>query len=274
MAVYAGMLENIDTNIGRMMAHLESIGEADNTLVVFVSDNGADNNEQDTVFPEWYAANFDLSYERMGLEGNYMNYGPGWAGASGTPLTLFKGSASEGGMRVPCIVSGPGVQNGVVTNEFAYVSDFTPTFLEMAGVARPGSTYAGREVYPISGKSMGAFLSGRADQIHGPGDVVAYELAGSAAVFVDGYKLTKNNPPFGNKQWRLYRVAEDPTESNNLAEERPEILAKLIAAYEQYAAEVNLIEVPDDYNPVLQVQKNVARNQAEEATDKVPYTFE
>ena len=121
---------------------------------------------------------------------------------------------------------------------------------------------------------MRAFLAGQADQVHGSGDAVAYELAGSAAVFADGYKLTKNNPPFGNKQWRLYRVGEDPTETNNLAEERPEVLAKLIAAYEKYSADVNLIEVPDDYNPVLQVQKNVARNQAEEILDTVPVTLE
>jgi len=274
MAVYAGMMENVDDAIGRMMAHLESIGEADNTLVVCISDNGADNNEQDVTFPEWYAANFDLSYERMGLEGTYMNYGPGWAGASGAPLTLFKASASEGGMRVPAIIAGPGVQRGVVTNEFAYVSDLTPTFLELAGIAQPDGSYKGREVHPITGKSMRAFLAGQADRVHGPGDAVAYELAGSAAVFADGYKLIKNNPPFGNKQWRLYRVGEDPTETNNLAEERPEVLTKLIAAYEKYAADVKLIEVPEDYNPVLQVQKNVERNQTDEILDTVPVTLE
>ena len=274
MAVYAGMMENVDANFGRMMAHLESIGEADNTLVVFISDNGADNNEQDLMFPEWYAANFDLSYEQMGLKGTYMNYGPGWAGASGVPLTLFKGSASEGGMRVPAIIAGPGVQRGVVTNEFVYVSDLTPTFLELAGIPHPQGTYNGRDVQTITGKSILDFLGGRADQAHGPGDAVAYELAGSAAVFLDGYKLTKNNPPFGNKQWRLYRVGEDPTESNNLAEERPEVLTELIAAYEKYAKDVRLIEVPDDYNPVLQIQKNVERNQMDEILDTVPVTFE
>ena len=121
---------------------------------------------------------------------------------------------------------------------------------------------------------MLGFLTGEDQEVHGPGDAVAYELAGSAAVFLDGYKLTKNNPPFGNKEWRLYRPIEDPTEANNLAETEPELLAKMIAAYEKYAEEVNLIEVPEDYNPVLQVQKNVARNQVEEITDKVPATIE
>lgn len=274
MAVYAGMLENVDDNVGRLMAYLEEIGEADNTLFLFVSDNGADNNEQDKVFADWYAANFDLSYERMGLKGSYVNYGPGWAGASGTPLTLFKASASEGGMRVPFIVSGPGVQSGVQTDVFGYVSDITPTLLELAGVSTPSGSYAGRDVHPITGKSMLAFLRGATDRIHAPNDAVAYELAGSAAVFRGDYKLMRNNPPFGDKQWRLYRISDDPLELNDLAGTEPEIFAELIAAYERYSAEVNLIEVPDDYDVLAQVQKNVARNQAEEILDKVPVTLE
>ena len=99
---------------------------------------------------------------------------------------------------------------------------------------------------------------------------VAYELAGSAAVFRGDYKLMRNNPPFGDKQWRLYRIGDDPLEMNDLSGAEPEIAAELAAAYGRYAKKVNLIEVPDDYNPVIQVQKNVARNQGEEATDKVP----
>ena len=271
MAVYAGMLENVDGNIGRLMAYLEEIGEADNTVIVFMSDNGADNNEQDKVFPEWYAANFDLSYEKMGLKGSYVNYGPGWAGASSTPFTLFKGAASEGGMRVPLIITGPAkIQSGEITDAFAFVTDITPTLLDLAGVTAPTGSFAGKEVHPINGKSMLSFLRGEKDGVHGADDVVAYEMAGSAAVFRDGNKLLRNNPPFGDKQWRLYRPVEDPVEANDLAQAEPELLAELLAAYDRFSEEVNLIEVPDDYNPVKQIQKNVARNQGKEVTDKVP----
>jgi arylsulfatase len=271
MEVYAGMLENVDANMGRLMAYLEEIGEADNTVIVFMSDNGADNNEQDKIFPEWYAANFDLSYERMGLEGSYVNYGPGWAGASGAPLTLFKGAASEGGLRVPLIISGPaGIQGGVKTDAFAFVTDITPTLLELAGVSAPTGSYGGKDVHSINGKSMLSFLRGEKDGVHGPDDVVAYEMAGSAAVFRDGYKLLRNNPPFGDRQWRLYRSVEDPVEANDLAPARPELFAEMVAAYDRFAEEVKLIEVPDDYNPLMQIQKNVARNQGKEMTDKVP----
>ena len=271
MAVYAGMLENVDANLGRLMSYLEEIGEADNTMILFTSDNGADNNEQDKIFAEWYAANFDLSYERMGLPGSYVNYGPGWAGVSGTPLTLFKGSASEGGMRVPMIVHYPaGIQSGVTIDAFAYVSDITPTLLELAGVAAPSGSYDGRDVYPINGKSMLSFLQGDAQAVHADDDPVAYELAGSAAVFRGDYKLMRNNPPFGDKQWRLFRPDRDPVEVQDLAEVEPELFAEMVAAYDRYAEEFNLIEVPADYNPITQIQKNVARNQGEEVTDTVP----
>jgi arylsulfatase A-like enzyme len=271
MAVYAGMLEAVDTNVGRLLTYLEEIGEADNTVTIVVSDNGADNNEQDKIFPEWYAKNFDMSYEAMGLPGGYVNYGPGWAGASSTPLHLFKGSASEGGMRVPFIVHYPAkIQKGKLTDSFAYVSDVTPTLLELAGVPAHGGSYDGRKVQKITGKSMVRFLRGDADGVHDPGDTIAYELAGSAAVFRGNYKMMRNNPPFGDKKWRLYRYKEDPLELDDRAEAEPKRFAEMQAAYDAYAEEVNLIEVPDDYNPVTQIQKNVDRNQGKEQTKKVP----
>jgi arylsulfatase A-like enzyme len=271
MSVYAGMLDNVDVNVGRLVAYLKKIGEADNTVIVVMSDNGADNNEQDKNFPEWYAANFDLSYERMGEKGSYVNYGPGWAGASGTPLTLFKGAGSEGGLRVPIIISGAaGVRSGVKTDAFGFVTDITPTLLEMAGVSAPTSPYGGKDIHPINGKSALGLLRGDKDHIHGPNDVVAYEMAGSAAVFRGDYKLTRNNPPFGDKQWRLYRPVEDPVEAKDLGASNPTLLAELKAEYARFSKEFKLIEVPDDYNPIKQLQKNAARNQGKEATDKVP----
>jgi arylsulfatase A-like enzyme len=117
---------------------------------------------------------------------------------------------------------------------------------------------------------MLSYLRGEQAYIHGPGKVVVYEMAGSAAIFRDGYKLTRNNPPFGNRQWRLYRPVEDPAEVNELSQAEPEMVAELIAGYDQFADDVNLIEVPDDYNPLVQLQKNVARNKAEEVLDTVP----
>ena len=174
-------------------------------------------------------------------------------------------------MRVPLIVHYPaGLQSGVTTDAFAYVTDITPTLLEVAGVPAPAGSYKGRKVYEITGKSMLSFLRGERDRVHGADDAVAYEVAGSAAVFRGDYKLMRNNPPFGDKQWRLYRYTSDVLELNDLAGSEPELFAEMRAAYATYADEVNLIEVPEDYHVLVQLQKNAARNQGEEKTDQVP----
>ncbi len=260
MAVYAAMLDNLDSNIGRLLAYLRKINELDNTVIVFMNDNGADNNDQVKLFPEWYAANFDLSYERMGLKGSYANYGAGWATASGAPLTLYKGSASEGGMRVPFFVYFPEkLQIGVTTNAFAYVTDIVPTLLELAGVAAPKGVHGDRKVHEIMGKSMVRLLSGDDKFVHGKDDYVAYELAGSVAVYRGAYKLTKNNPPFGDRRWRLYNIDLDPVEANDLSEQKPGLVKEMRADFDRYAEKVNLIPVPDDYHPLEQLKRNAAR---------------
>jgi len=271
MAVYAAMLDNLDNNMGRLVDYLRSIRQLDNTIIVFMSDNGADNNDQLQIFPEWYAANFDLSYERMGLKGSYVNYGAGWATASGAPLTLYKGSASEGGMRAPFFIYYPRkLQMGTTTKVFAYVTDVTPTLLELAGVAPPKAVYGDRKVHQIMGKSMVGLLTGSDASVHGKDDYVAYELAGSAAVFRGDFKLMKNNPPFGDRRWRLYNISLDPIEANDLSQQKPDLVKTMLADYDRYVEKVNLIPVPDDYHPLEQLQRNVARNQVKEAVERVP----
>ena len=99
---------------------------------------------------------------------------------------------------------------------------------------------------------------------------MGYELAGSAAVFRGDYKLMRNNPPFGDNQWRLYRPEQDPVEAKDLSKEQPKVHAEMVAAYKRYAEEFRLIEVPGDYNPITQLQKNAARNQGKEVEAKVP----
>jgi arylsulfatase A-like enzyme len=174
-------------------------------------------------------------------------------------------------MRVPLIVHYPaGIRSAVKTDAFAYVTDITPTLLEVAGVALPAGSHDGREVHEVTGKSMLGFLRGEEDRVHDPEDAVAYELAGSAAVFRADYKLMRNNPPFGDRQWRLYHYTRDILELDDLAVSEPAIFADMVAAYERYADEVHLIEVPDDYNVMAQLQRNVARNQGKEKTDEVP----
>lgn len=270
MQTYAGMLDNMDTNIGKILAYLDEAGELDNTLILFLSDNGADPNQLPLSpdYRDWYKEHYPLTYmedyqgdyTQMGQKGSYADYGPGWAAAANTPASYYKTFSTEGGLRVPFIARWPGkVGAGASSTSFAYVKDVVPTLLEAAGIDRPGESYGGKEIFAPSGQSMWGLLTGSSDKVHGPDDAVGYELAGSSAVFRGKYKLVQNLPPKGTGDWELYDIEADPSEVNDLAAEMPELAAELLAAYKAYEKENNVVPVPDGYNPLEQAVKNSQR---------------
>jgi arylsulfatase len=273
MQTYAGMLDNMDTNISKLLAHLEKLGVADNTIVVFMSDNGPDPNEipQSEAYREWFNTNYDKVYmedfngdfSSMGQKGVYADYGPGWAAASAVPGSYFKTFSTEGGLRVPLIVRFPGVvEPGTRVDSFAYVRDIMPTILEIAGVDMPGTEYDGREIYAPDGISMLPVLKEEAVSVRGDDNPVGYELAGSSAVFQGNYKLMQNLAPKGTGDWELYDIVADPSELTDLADQMPELVAELKAFYVSYSEEVNLVPVPDGYNPLEQTVINAKRGGA------------
>jgi arylsulfatase A-like enzyme len=270
MQTYAGMLDNMDTNISKLLAHLEKLGVADNTIVVFMSDNGPDPNEipQSEAYREWFNTNYDKVYmedfngdfSSMGQKGVYADYGPGWAAASATPGSYYKTFSSEGGLRVPLIVRFPGVVDpGTRVDSFAYVRDIMPTLLEIAGVDMPGPVYDGREIYVPDGISMLPVLKEEAESVRGDDNPVGYELAGSSAVFQGDFKLMQNLAPKGNGDWELYNIVADPSELTDLAAQMPKLVTELKAFYASYAEEVNLVPVPEGYNPLEQTVINAKR---------------
>ncbi len=270
MQTYAGMLDNMDTNIGKILAYLETIGEADNTLILFLSDNGADPNQFPITpeYREWYRKMYKYSvmedyegdYSKMGQKGSFADYGPGWAAASVTPTSYYKTFSTEGGIRVPFIARFPGkIQPAKSTNKFAFVKDVVPTVLEVAGVENPGTNYKGKEIHAPDGKSMWNVLTGKASQVHADDEPIGYELAGSAAVFRGKYKLVQNLPPKGTGEWELYDIESDPSEVHNLAEKEPEVVSELLEVYSAYAKANNVVPVPEGYNPFEQAIKNSKR---------------
>ena len=270
MQTYAGMVDNMDYNVGRIIDYLKESGQYENTLILFVSDNGADPNVLPTNpnFAPWYKTAYDQTYiedyrgdyANMGQKGSYSSYGPGWAAAANTPNSYYKTFSTEGGMRVPFIVSYPnGIKSNRMTAEFGFVIDIAPTLLDAAGVKNyTSSTYNQKEVYPISGRSMWHFLTQSKDFIHEESETIGYELAGSSAIFKGDFKLMKNPLPKGNGEWELYNIIEDPSELNDLADTMPELTNELIAAYKAYEEQNGVIPVPDDYNPVTQLAKNAS----------------
>ena len=259
MAVFAGMAEAMDTSVGKVLSYLKDTGQYDNTLILFMSDNGGESTVLREVASLFYRLRYDTDIDALGAPGSYSEYGPGWAYASNTPFYSYKGSPFSGGMRVPLIVSQPGrVAAGTRTNSFGYVTDITPTLLDIAGVTPPGERYRGRPVHPIMGESMRALLEGRQEQVHDASRTTVYELAGGIAVWRGNYKLvtSSTNAIPARIGPQLFDTANDPLERHNLAQQHPEIVSELYQAYRDYVERYRVIEVPPDYRAWEQVTRN------------------
>ncbi|MBL3556372.1 arylsulfatase [Marinobacter sp. JB05H06] len=232
MEVYAAMVDNMDHNIGRVMAHLEEKGELDNTVILFISDNGADGNSPE-VLPkneEWIASEYDNSYDNIGRPDSYIWYGAQWGQVSAAPYPMWKGFPSQGGLLVPAILSLPREAGGDINHEFFHVMDVMPTFLELAGIEQPQSPYNGRDIFEIQGVSMIPGLNGKAEENR----VVGWELYGRSAVRKGDWKIRLLENPYGPGTWQLFNLAEDPTETTDLAAKEPEKLEEMVAEWDRY----------------------------------------
>jgi arylsulfatase len=216
MEAYAGMVDNLDYHLGRVIDFLEDIGEHDDTVVIFLSDN-------------------------VGNPSSNSAYGIGWATASSGPLNLFKMAVAEGGIRAPLIISGPGVEGpGRVSGAFSYVWDVMPTILDLAGIQHPAKA-GDSALLPMKGRSMAGVLSGESDTVHEPGTLIGGEMFGGRWISDGTHEAVRVAPPYGNGTWKLYNLAEDPGEARNIAQENPDLLERLETAWDQYAADVGVV---------------------------------
>ncbi|OCT44713.1 Arylsulfatase [Cladophialophora carrionii] len=252
MEVFAAMVQNMDKNIGRVLSYLKSTGEYDDTLVIFMSDNGAEGllleaypvvNENIFDYIDRY---YDNSYENMGRKNSYIWYGPRWASAGMAPLRLYKSFSSEGGIRVPFILRYPPLTDsraGELDRSFATVMDIAPTLLALAGTQHPGATYKGRPVVPVRGKSWLPYLADPAQQrlIHGDDSVVGWELFDRQALRKGKWKAVMIPKPFGPGEWQLYDLEHDPGETADLRAAHPGKLQELLKHWDQYCKDVGVV---------------------------------
>ncbi len=251
MAIYAAMIDNLDQNIGRLIDYLKEIGEYDNTIILFLSDNGpegADRPERERWKTWLEEEDIDNSYENIGSGNSFVAVGEGWAQVSSTPFLWYKGRVTEGGLRVPAIVTYPGViEAGTRSDALASVVDIMPTLLQYAGVEHPGTRYDGREIYPMDGRSMRPVLDGESDEIYGENDPVAFELFGNgnSALIMGDWKIIRQSSPWGDGEWQLFNLGEDPRELNDLSEQYPERLTKMIALYEEYEQAKGVVQTTE-----------------------------
>jgi arylsulfatase len=243
MEIYAGMVDNMDYHFGRIVNFLKDIGEYENTIVIFLSDNGP-NPWYSEDYPgnqgsEWFAQ-FDNSIDNLGHPMSHYAYGMGWGSASAGPLDLFKMTVAEGGIRSPMLIAGPGVKGGRQTDAFAYIWDVMPTILEFAGIPHP-EKYQGRQVERMRGKSLKGVLSGSTKAVYDENDLVGGEMQNGKWMRQGDFKAVSVAPPYGTGNWQLYNLADDPGETHDLAKEQPETLKKLQMAWDRYAKDVGVV---------------------------------
>jgi arylsulfatase A-like enzyme len=249
MEVYAAMVDRIDQNVGRVVDWLKRTGQYDNTVIVFLSDNGAEGAIVEAmpiigpVFAARIRQHCDNSLANAGRPGSYIWYGPRWAQASTAPSRLVKAYTTEGGIRVPAFIRLPGdVRAGEVAEVFSTAMDITPTFLDLAGVQHPGTRYQGRDIVQPRGRSLRRWLAGEAERVHPEGTSTGWELFGRRAIRKDSWKAVYVPDLRGQSRWQLYNLDRDRGEVFDLAGSHPEVLSELLELWEQYRLETGVVE--------------------------------
>jgi arylsulfatase len=239
MAVYAAMIDSVDQNIGKLLESLKSQGHFENTLILFMTDNGAC-----AEGPALGRGNiFDA--EQRNLETNN-NYGAAWANASSTPFRLYKHYTHEGGSATPFIMHWP---NGIKSQsnwyrDSAQVIDVVPTLLEVCGVAYP-ETYQGNELHPLRGISLAPSFTAepliRTEPMYSEHENNAFMIDGSWKLVGKGV-ATPNGPDI--EKWELYNLDEDRTELKNLALTERQRLEEMADSWHAWSLEHHVYPKP------------------------------
>jgi arylsulfatase A-like enzyme len=241
MAVHAAMIDRIDQGIGDIVRALKSTGQMENTVIFFLSDNGASPEvpqqpgyDRSSQTRDGRNIRYRGSFE-PGSETTYTGIGPAWASASNTPFRYWKKESYEGGCHTPLIIHWPNglkVKPGSITQQADHVMDIMPTCLELAGASYP-TQYKGHKLTVMDGKSLVPILAGKKREEH---DKIFFEHMGGRAVRMGDWKLValKDEP------WRLYNLAEDRTETNDLVVEQPDRVQMMSAEWDKWAVKVGL----------------------------------
>ncbi len=249
MAVHAAMVDRMDQGIGRILKALEQTGEIDNTIIVFLSDNGASAESS-----EGYGPGFDrpgetrdgrpISYSRKkdimpGPQTTFFSIGQNWANVANTPFRLWKYQSFEGGIHTPMIVSWPkGIKNkGSKTDQIGHVMDFMATFIEVADAKYPNE-YHGNKITPLEGQSLAPIFKGKELAVDRP---LFNEHEGSKYVRFQNWKLVVAG---ADKNWRLFNMNNDKSETNNLAAQYPDKVAALSKLWDDWAIKHHVLPKP------------------------------
>jgi arylsulfatase len=240
MAVYAAQIERLDYGIGRVLDKIKEIGAEQNTLVLFLADNGG--------CAEGGPVGFDNRKNGLppGAADSFMSYGLSWANASNTPFRRYKHWVHEGGIATPLIAYWPGVikNPGSLTHQPGHLIDIMATCLDLGGIEYP-KAYKGQELTPLEGKSLLPIFEGKQREGH---EAIYWEHEGNRAVRQGKWKLVaaQGQPAvrMAGQPWELYDLEADRTELNNLADEYPDRIEQLKSLYQSWAKRCGVLPWP------------------------------
>jgi len=245
MELYAGMVDNLDYNIGRIIQHLKDMGQFQNTIIVFMSDNGAaaeDFYYHPNMGP-YISEHFKDDYETMGLPNSFISYGPQWAEAGSSPFRHYKGLTTEGGIIAPMIITGPTIKrSNEIHDEFVTLMDIAPTFYEVAQAMYPDE-FEGNKIYPLKGKSLIPYVTGKSDQVHSSEYVFGLEHDNLAMIRKGDWKITNIARPFLEGNFKLYNLSQDLAELHDLKETEPEKYKELLEEWRKFSNEIK-VQIP------------------------------
>jgi arylsulfatase A-like enzyme len=250
MEAYAAQVDRMDQGVGRILQALSESGVRDDTVVIFLSDNGASPETLPLIDEETFRHRGDIFRKTArdgrlvrlgnepdtvpGPEDTYASYGRAWANLSNTPFRFYKRWLHEGGISAPFVASWPsgGLAVGFVCQTAYQLTDVLPTILEITAVSMPAD-YPGRRPQPLEGRSMLPALRGH----HTEDGTLYWEHTGNAAVRRGRWKLVREYPG----PWELYDMATDRSELNDVAEQQPDVVAELTELWERWARRVGVI---------------------------------
>lgn len=244
MAIYAAMVDNMDQNIGRVLDKLKETGQYENTLIFFVSDNGACPYPNAMGDEPVYDDSGDLIVPG-GPDAEYA-YGWEWANAGNTPFRKYKQFTHEGGTATPFIVHWPAArQEGLLTHQKGHIIDVMATCVDVAGAQYP-SEHEGNQIHPMEGISLLPIIQGNQREGH---EYICWEHKGNQGILKDDWKLVSYHPTqrgitdeeSETAGWELYNLAADRTELNDLIDEEPERVAELEKLYQAWADRVGVL---------------------------------
>ncbi|NLV56522.1 MAG: arylsulfatase [Acidimicrobiales bacterium] len=253
---FAAFLEHTDDQLGRLFAGLDRLGLRDDTVVIFLSDNGA--SQEGGPFGVLHEMKFFngiletpaeavAHVDEIGGPHSHANYPWGWAQAGNTPFKWYKQNTHEGGVHVPLIVRDPRriTDGGGLRDQFHHVTDIVPTIYDLAGVTPP-AVRLGREQIPIAGVPF-TYTFGAADA-PSTRTVQYFEMVGHRALYEDGWKVVtrhEGGTPFDDDVWELYHVAADRSECHDLAAEQPDRVEAMVARWWEEAEAKGVLPLDD-----------------------------